>query len=1270
MVGQRLSHYRILEQIGAGGMGTVYRAHDERLDRDVALKVLAQNLAGDEEFVARFRREARALSKLNHPNIATVHDYDSDNGTSFLVMELIQGPNLARKLRNGPLPEREIVRLGTQLLEGLGAAHAEGIIHRDLKPGNLCETLDGRLKILDFGLARTMQSDLDVTQSLATTTGLVGTLPYMAPEQLNGEEVDVRTDLYSTGVVLYELATGRLPFDEKIAPRLIDTILHQNPVPPRELNPEISSGLEKVIEKALEKDPVQRFPSAEEMRRALENIRGITKPPDAPSVAPAMEFAHVLFMDIVGYSKLTMDEQQRQLRQLQKLVRATAAFERTKAEDQLISLPTGDGMALAFFGEPEAAPRCAFELAKALRPYPEIKMRMGIHSGPVYRVADINAARNVAGGGINFAQRVMDCGDSGHILVSKTVADVLSQLSAWKELLHDLGEVPVKHGVLVHIYNLYTPEGGNPDVPEKVSLAKSTPAATPQLLWRYYAAVAAVLLVLVIAAGVYFTRRQQPSEPSTRETAAKTRTSIAVMGFENISKHPTEDWMSTSLSEGLTTDLVASQIVRAVPGEDIAAAKTNLSLASLSSFSKETLGKIRKNLDVDYVVSGAYLAGGSQKGDSLRVDFRLQNVQTGQIVAASQISGTVADLPNFLQQMGTKLLGTLHLTPIAPDASAPAAPAKALNLEAQRYYAQGLDKLRHFDPLGARDLFQRATQIQPDFPAAHSALAEAWSQLGYDTEAANEAKKAFDQAHNLPVEISGSIEARYYRLSSQWDLAIKKYGALKGVYADEPAYALNLADAQIQDGKGEEALATLAEMKTNARWKDDARIDYLEAVANDALTRFEAQHVAAKAAAEKAAQTGARLVEAQAEWMDCAALRALRQQAAADDACRKSQQIAIQTGDQQIMARALTALANLRDDQGHASEEMELRKEVLAIARQIGSQKDIVGALFQIANVLSEEGSNEEALKYCNEAIQVATTIGDMPQLLNAQFSLAAILATLGENEKAMKIYSDALQTARSIKNNGGVTRGLRAVGQLSIQTGDLKAAEKQLREAMDEAHAPGLETDLELARMSFGDLQMARGDLGAAKKSYQDAFSSLQKQNDQQDLPNATLALALLALEEGKPTEAEKRARDAVDAYVNLKQVDSELDARNALIWALLAQGRLNDAQSELAIANKVPAKDSGSFVALQITSDRLMALTGKAAEAKRDLAVRLAEAQKQKRTDLQFQVRLALAEIDALSNKQTARFALEKIAADARNTGFELVADKATGQRKALGN
>jgi class 3 adenylate cyclase len=190
--------------------------------------------------------------------------------------------------------------------------------------------------------------------------------------------------------------------------------------------------------------------------------------PEEPTQALAAEMAHVLLMDLVGYSLLSMGQQRQLLSKLQKTVRNAEEFSRARTQNRLLSLPTGDGMALVFFGDPEAPVRCARELSRTLLQDAEIKLRMGVHTGPVYRVADINSNSNVAGGGINVAQRVMDCGDKGHILLSSVVAEVLIQCGTWSDCLHDLGEAEVKHGVRVHLYNLYNQEFGNPAVPNKL----------------------------------------------------------------------------------------------------------------------------------------------------------------------------------------------------------------------------------------------------------------------------------------------------------------------------------------------------------------------------------------------------------------------------------------------------------------------------------------------------------------------------------------------------------------------------------------------------------------------------------------------------------------------------------------------------------------------------------------------------------------------------------------------------------------------------------
>jgi len=285
---ETLGHYRVLEKIGEGGMGVVYRAHDEHLEREVAIKILPAGTLADEASRKRFRKEALALSKLNHPNIETVHDFDSQDGTDFLVIEYVPGATLHEKLAAGPLPEKEVAQLGVQLCEGLAAAHQQGVIHRDLKPDNVRVTADGRLKILDFGLAKLVQpvSSSAPTDSLSEDGRFAGTLPYMAPEQVRGEKLDARTDIWAAGAVLYVMATGHRPFRGP-GLHVMDQILHQEPALPSSMNPQMSAALDAAVLKCLDKQPENRYQSARELavdlrRLSMPSTIGTAKPVKQP----------------------------------------------------------------------------------------------------------------------------------------------------------------------------------------------------------------------------------------------------------------------------------------------------------------------------------------------------------------------------------------------------------------------------------------------------------------------------------------------------------------------------------------------------------------------------------------------------------------------------------------------------------------------------------------------------------------------------------------------------------------------------------------------------------------------------------------------------------------------------------------------------------------------------------------------------------------------------------------------------------------------------
>jgi serine/threonine-protein kinase len=314
MIGTTLSHYRIVEKIGEGGMGEVYRAHDERLDRDVAIKVLPEEVAGDEERLARFEREAKSVARLDHPNILAIHDFGTEGGVSFAVTELLEGEDLRKTIISGTLTPHKALELGQQIAAGLAAAHDRGIIHRDLKPENIFLTTDGRVKILDFGLTKLTEPDDHTgeaaelpTEASPTAAGVVvGTPGYVSPEQLRGQPADTRSDIFALGIVLYEMLSGARPFAGATADEVSAAILKDDPAPVSDRVTRIAPGLDTIVKHCLEKRPGERFQSARDLAFALKAAAGA---PSVPSSSAAADEGTVRSIAVLPFEVAGGDEE-------------------------------------------------------------------------------------------------------------------------------------------------------------------------------------------------------------------------------------------------------------------------------------------------------------------------------------------------------------------------------------------------------------------------------------------------------------------------------------------------------------------------------------------------------------------------------------------------------------------------------------------------------------------------------------------------------------------------------------------------------------------------------------------------------------------------------------------------------------------------------------------------------------------------------------------------------------------------------------------------
>src|SRR6266513_3155012 len=485
-----------------------------------------------------------------------------------------------------------------------------------------------------------------------------------------------------------------------------------------------------------------------------------------------LEICHVLFIDVVGYSKLLLDEQREIQQQLTQIVRNTEQVRTAEAVGKLIRLPAGDGMALVFFNSPEAPVRCATEIAKKSKDHPGLKLRMGIHSGPVNEVRDVNDRKNVAGAGINIAQRVMDCGDAGHILLSKRVAEDLAHSRQWRTYLHDLGECAVKHGVPIFIVNLYTDEIGNGQLPEKVKQWQSEQArqaaSSSSIPPRKYVLIAAAALLIAVASfGVWLYFKQS------EVTSLVLEKTIAVLPFQNFSPDKDNAFFADGVQDDILTSLAKIKDLRVI---------SRSSVMKFRDVAEQNLRQIGKTLGVANVLEGSV----RREGDRVVVNVQLINAQNARQIWANRYDRTLADSLGLQGELASEIADALRAT-LSTDEQARVTAKPTQNPDAYVFYLRANQIARNPDTLledykTAEQLYMQAIALDPDFALAHARLASICAEVfhyyepteDWKSKARAEAEAALRLQPNL-AEGHFALGQCIYWMDQDYDKALEQF---------------------------------------------------------------------------------------------------------------------------------------------------------------------------------------------------------------------------------------------------------------------------------------------------------------------------------------------------------------------------------------------------------------------------------------------------------------------------------------------------------------
>jgi tetratricopeptide (TPR) repeat protein/TolB-like protein len=776
--------------------------------------------------------------------------------------------------------------------------------------------------------------------------------------------------------------------------------------------------------------------------------------------------------------------------------------------------------------------------------------------------------------------------------------------------------------------------------------------------WYLMAGGIAFLLALIIA-GYIVVRRNKRAGAVLLPSAH--RRSVAVLGFKNLAGKPEQAWLSTALSEMLTTELGQGNQLRTISGESVAQMRASMALPEADSFSRDTLTRIRENLGTDDVVVGSYvpLAAGV-----IRVDLRLQDTAAGEILASVSEKGSASQIDELVSKAGTELRTKLGVAGLSDAESASVRAVLPANPEAARLYSEGLEKLRLFDALAARALLEKAVALDPNHAPTHSALAEAWAALGYDEKAKEQAKRALDLSSRFSREERLLIEGRYHELTRDWAGASSSYSTLWGFFPDRVDYGLLYARAQSRNDHTDDAVATIAELRRLPVSKgESARIDLGEAMVAATRSDYTLQESSAEKAVQGGTAIGANLFVAGALRVEGDAWQRLGQPEKSLPLIEQARALYTAAGDRGGAATCLILSGDRLYDEGHFEDARKQFEQALPVFRETGDQRQIRSALERIGNSFYDQGKLLVAKSYYEQALHIDLDLRETSNLASDYGNIANALDGLGDLTGSGKMQEQALAAFEKSGDRRGAAATLGNLGNLMVELGDPENARKYCEQALSIMHEISYHGGESYPTTGLGDALLMGGDVAGARKKYEEALKLSQEAHQDDHAAQVQTALAMVALEEKRFADGEGLTREAMGTFDKDNVADNGAWARAVLAQNLLAEGKVAEAKTLAAQAvtlSQQTASQPQRFEAI-LADARAKAKAGKASEANKELEAMLASTRKFGYRYYEYQARLEAAEIELQSRSALAAPHLVALAREAKEHGVLLVANHA---------